>query len=52
MTTILLLPVLAALFALLVTYARHDHFAGPSSSSHPFDDLGPIEERHHLVPRH
>lgn len=51
MTTVLTLTVLVALLALLVTYARHDHFAGPASSSHPFDELGSIEERRHLVPR-
>ncbi len=31
MTTILLILVLTALFALLVSYARHDHFAGPAN---------------------
>jgi hypothetical protein len=51
MTTILALIVLTALAALLVSYARHDRFAGPSSTTHPFDELGPVEERHHLVPR-
>jgi hypothetical protein len=51
MTTILTLLVLAALTAVLVAYARHDRFAGPASTSHPLDELGPIEERFHLVPR-
>ena len=51
MTTILALVVLTALASLLVSYARHDRFAGPASTSHPFDELGPIEERRHLVPR-
>ena len=51
MTTILALIVLTALAALLVSYARHDRFAGPSSTAHPFDELGPVEERRHLVPR-
>jgi hypothetical protein len=51
MTTILALIVLTALAALLVSYARHDRFAGPSSTSHPFDELGLVEERRHLVPR-
>ena len=51
MNTILVLLVLAAVTALLVAYARHDRFAGPASTSHPFDELGPIEERFHLVPR-
>ena len=51
MNTIIILVALAAVVALLVSYARHDRFAGPASSSHPIDDLGPIQERSHLVPR-
>ena len=51
MTTFILLLAIASLVALLVSYARHDRFAGPASSSHPFDELGSIEERRHLVPR-
>ncbi len=51
MTTFLALVVLTALASLLVSYARHDRFAGPSSTSHPFDELGLVEERRHLVPR-
>lgn len=51
MSTLLVILVLAALAALLVSYARHDRFAGPASSAHPFDELGSIEERRHLVPR-
>lgn len=51
MNTILFLLVLTAAFVLLVSYARHDRFAGPSSTAHPFDELGPVEERRHLVPR-
>ena len=51
MNTIIALLVLAAVIALLASYARHDRFAGPSSTSHPFDELGLIEERRHLVPR-
>jgi hypothetical protein len=51
MTTFLALIALTALLSLLVSYARHDRFAGPSSTSHPFDELGLVEERHHLVPR-
>jgi hypothetical protein len=51
MNIILALLVLTALVSLLVSYARHDRFAGPSSTSHPLDELGPIEERRHLVPR-
>ncbi len=52
MNTFIALLVLAAAVALLVNYARHDRFAGPASTTHPIDDLGPIEERHHLVPRY
>lgn len=51
MTTFIALIVLTALATLLVSYARHDRFAGPSSTTHPFDELGLIEERRHLVPR-
>ena len=51
MTTILLRTAVAAFLALLVSYARLDHFAGPASTAHPVDDLGSIEERRHLVPR-
>ena len=51
MTTAIAFIALIALASLLVSYARHDRFAGPSSTSHPFDELGLVEERHHLVPR-
>ncbi len=51
MNTIVVILVLATLVSLLVSYARHDRFAGPSASAHPFDELGPVEERRHLVPR-
>ena len=51
MNTFIALLVLAAAVALLVSYARHDRFAGPSSTAHPFDELGLVEERRHLVPR-
>jgi len=51
MNTILLVLALVALTAALVSYARHDRFAGPASTTHPFDELGSIEERRHLVPR-
>ncbi|HEY0644326.1 MAG TPA: hypothetical protein VGD39_12955 [Nocardioides sp.] len=51
MNTILALVVLTALAAILVAYARHDRFAGPSSTTHPFDDLGDVELRQHRVPR-
>jgi hypothetical protein len=51
MTTILAVLVLTAIAAVLVTYARHDRFAGPSSTTHHLDDLGDVELRQHLVPR-
>jgi hypothetical protein len=51
MTALLALLALTALASLLVGYARHDRFAGPSSTTHALDDLGPVEERRHLVPR-
>ena len=51
MTTAIALIVLIALSSLLVSYARHDRFAGPSSTAHPFDELGLVEERGHLVHR-
>ena len=51
MTTILFITVLATLFALLVTYARHDHFAGPANATPCLDDLGPVDARRHMVPR-
>ena len=51
MSTFLALVVLTALASLLVSYARHDRFGGPASTAHPFDELGLIEERRHLVPR-
>jgi hypothetical protein len=51
MTTFVLILVLAALSALLVRYARHDHFAGPTSRSADHDDLGSVDLRRHVVPR-
>ena len=51
MNTIIVLLALTTVVALLVGYARRDRFAGPASTTHPIDDLGPVEERHHLVPR-
>ncbi|GIM63574.1 hypothetical protein Pve01_94050 [Planomonospora venezuelensis] len=51
MDTIIAFLVLATAIALLVSYARHDRFAGHASTTHPVDDLGPVEERFHLVPR-
>ena len=51
MTTFLAFIVLTALASLLVSYARHDRFGGPASTTHPIDELGLVEERRHLVPR-
>ncbi len=51
MNTLIALLVLTIAVSALVSYVRHDRFAGPSSSSHPIDDLGPVEVRRHLVPR-
>ena len=51
MTTFILLIALLAVASLLVSYARHDRFGGPASTTHPVDELGPVEERRHLVPR-
>jgi hypothetical protein len=52
MNTILALLVLTVLASALVGYVRHDRYAGPSSTTHPVDDLGVVDDRHHLVPRH
>jgi hypothetical protein len=51
MNAILALLVLTALVTALVSYARHDRFAGPSSTTHRVDDLGDVDLRQHLVPR-
>jgi hypothetical protein len=51
MNTILLILVLATLTWLLVSYVRRDRFAGPSASTHLFDELGHVDERRHFVPR-
>ncbi|MDR7254548.1 hypothetical protein J2X46_003541 [Nocardioides sp. BE266] len=51
MNTILALLALTALFTVLVSYVRHDRFAGPSATTHRFDDLGDVDLRQHLVPR-
>jgi hypothetical protein len=51
MNTMILLLVLTAVVSLLVSYVRHDRFAGPSSSAHLVDELGRVEARFHLVPR-
>ena len=40
MTTAILILALAALFVGLVSYARHDRYAGPASRRADRDDLG------------
>ena len=51
MTTFALFIALIALFAALVRYARHDHFAGPGNLADSHDDLGSLHLRSRLVPR-
>ena len=51
MTSFALIIVLSTLATLLVSYARHDLFAGPSTHADDHDELGPVEARQHLVPR-
>lgn len=51
MTTLIALAFLA-LAALLVRYGRHDHFAGPGNVADDHDELGPVDRRRHVVPRH
>ena len=51
MNTIIVLLALVALAGLLVSYVRHDRFAGPAATHPLLDDLGPVELRQHLVPR-
>ncbi|MCD4534838.1 hypothetical protein LRP67_12155 [Nocardioides sp. cx-169] len=45
MTTVLILLVLIAGFAALVSYARHDHFAGPANTAEKHDELGSLALR-------
>lgn len=49
---IIVLLLAAAIAALLVRYARHDRFGGPATRADDHDELGPVEIRQHLVPRH
>lgn len=51
MTTFAFVLVILALGALLVRYARHDHFAGAALRADDHDELGPVDLRRHLVPR-
>ncbi|WP_165807218.1 hypothetical protein [Nocardioides currus] len=51
MTSFAFIIVLAALATLLVSYARHDLFAGSATHADDHDELGPVEVRQHLVPR-
>ena len=52
MTTTLVILITAALIGLLINYARHDHFAGAGMRAPDHDELGPVDSRRHLVPRH
>lgn len=52
MTIIIFILIATVIAALLVRYARHDHFAGPANRADDHDELGPVEIRQHLVPRH
>ncbi|UUZ58864.1 hypothetical protein [Nocardioides sp. B-3] len=51
MTTILFILVATAIAAYLVSYARHDLFAGAATHADDHDELGPVELRRHPVPR-
>lgn len=51
MTTFLFALAVTAFITLLVSYARHDLFAGPATQAADHDELGPVELRRHLVPR-
>ena len=52
MTTLLFILIAVAIAVLLVSYARHDHFAGAAVRADDHDELGPMDRRRHLVPRH
>ncbi|HXH79137.1 hypothetical protein [Nocardioides sp.] len=52
MTTTLIILITAAFIGLLINYARHDHFAGAAWRADDHDELGPVDSRRHLVPRH
>jgi hypothetical protein len=45
MTTLLFALVLLAGLAALVSYARHDHFAGPTNTAEKHDELGSLALR-------
>ena len=49
MTAILLILALTVLFAGLVRYARHDHFAGPANVAEKHDDLGSLALRGRVI---
>lgn len=51
MTTFIFALIVLTIAALLVNYARHDHFAGAAYLADDHDELGPVELRRHLVPR-
>jgi hypothetical protein len=48
MTVLITLLLLAAVFAPLARFARHDRFAGPRTQHLELDDLGAVGD-HHLV---
>lgn len=52
MNTFLFALIAIAIAAYLVNYARHDLFAGAATRADDHDELGPVELRRHLVPRH
>ena len=45
MTTVLMLLLLLAGLAALVSYARHDRFAGPANVAEKHDELGSLALR-------
>ena len=51
MTTLIVALIAIAIAAYLVSYARHDLFAGAATRADDHDELGPVELRRHLVPR-
>lgn len=51
MTSFAFVLALTALAVLLVSYARHDLFAGAAHRTDDHDELGCVEQRQHLVPR-
>lgn len=50
MITLIAIIALIPTALLLIDYARHDRFGGTRSVRHQVDELGPLEDREHLVP--